>query len=424
MNISGNHLLEIINDILDISKIEAGELELYPDHTNLREIAESIKSMMSVKAKEKNLYLHVEIDNELPAMVIVDSKRFRQMLINLTGNAIKFTQNGGVMISFTKRESTNPEVTVLRCSVTDTGRGIPKDQIEEICVPFRQQKRTYSEGTGLGLAITKSILTKMGSELHIESTEGVGSTFWFDLDTTASIQPVQIHQEVKIQHVKLTKGSIPKVLVVDDLPENLYIIKIALERSGLLVQTATNGLEALNTIDKWKPEVVLMDIMMPVMNGIETVKRIRKDEKIRNLPVIAVTADVLTHSPETLKELGFTSSIGKPFKLEELFAQLQKHTPIQFNSDGDIPQEYSIQSEKLDSISEITKWISSLDNNVRATITDAIDLQDFEVVTSIVKTAELCGHSLKAETLLLQAAENYDYSFFIKLSEELSSSQR
>ncbi|MFN8368967.1 MAG: response regulator [Candidatus Kapaibacterium sp.] len=419
MNLSGNHLLEIINDILDISKIEAGELELYPDHTKLREVAESIKSMMSVKAREKSLYLHVEVDPELPESIIVDGKRFRQTLINLTGNAIKFTHKGGIIISLTKRENDVADNVTIRCTVADTGRGIPKDEIQNIYIPFRQQQRMYSEGTGLGLAITQSILRKMESELHIESTEGVGSTFWFDIQTPISLENTS-KTDIVIQEISVTKGTVPKVLVVDDLQENITFMKIALERAGMQVQTASNGLEALHSIDTWKPELVLMDIMMPVMNGIETIKRIRNDEKLRTLPVIAVTADVLTNSAESLKEMGFTSSISKPFKLEELFAQLQQHTSIPFVMNEQTMKESDEVTNKTNALTAITSWIASLDTNVRTTLTDAIELQDFEVVANIVKTAKLCGESLSAEKVLLQATENFDYHFFALLAEHIS----
>jgi CheY-like chemotaxis protein len=259
----------------------------------------------------------------------------------------------------------------------------------------------------------------MHSELHIESTEGVGSTFWFDIETPIGLQNTNKLDTV-VQEISVTKGTVPKVLVVDDLQENIIFMKIALERAGMQVQTATNGLEALYTIDTWKPELVLMDIMMPVMNGIETIKRIRNDEKLRSLPVIAVTADVLTNSPESLKELGFTSSISKPFKLEELFMQLQQHTNIPFIlSEKNITKSDDI-TIKSNAITSITTWIASLDLNVRNTLTDAIELQDFEVVANIVKTAKLCGESLSAEKILLQATENFDYHFFALLAENIN----
>lgn len=419
MNTSGNHLLGIINDILDISKVEAGELELYPEPIDIHEVTESIKSMMSVRAKEKGLALKVNVDTEVPQCVLVDSKRLRQVLINLTGNAIKFTAKGSVTLDVRMVRGCESKA-CFRFLVKDTGRGIEKDQLQEIFKPFRQQQRMYSEGTGLGLAISSRIVEKMGGTIHIASTPGEGSEFWFDisLPVVQHSEANRVSKENTLPSLTVQNNTLYKILIVDDLNENLSYLRIVLERAGLVVQTATNGVEALHAIDKWKPDAVLMDLMMPVMNGIETIRRIRNDEKTQTLPVIAVTADVLTHSRESLQQMGFNSSIGKPFKIDELLQVLQEQTSIIFTA-GEEKSTSSASREIQQSIgvTQAAEWMYSLPNTLRSSLTEALEMQDFDVLCRILDVVEGDNHHKDVVHRMRKAAENYDYAFFARLSE-------
>ena len=273
---SGDHLLTLINDILDLSKIEAQKLELQLTEFHLPDFLQQIANIIRVRAEQAEISFLYEPVSDLPAGVRGDEKRLRQVLLNLLGNAVKFTEKGGVALKVGYDDAQDfPDL--LRFQVEDTGRGIPHDQLEGIFQPFQQVKNQsqHIEGTGLGLAITKKLVTLMGGELGVTSNPGKGSTFWF----TVSLPAVETSQ-VKALPVDKTilgyKGERKRILVVDDKPTNRGIVLNLLEPLGFHVQEAENGQEALAKITEPSPNLIIMDLIMPVMDGIEATRRIRQ----------------------------------------------------------------------------------------------------------------------------------------------------
>ncbi|MEE8125771.1 MAG: ATP-binding protein, partial [Nitrospirales bacterium] len=301
---SGDHLLTLINDILDLSKIEAQKLDLQLSEFHLPEFLHQIANIIRVRAEQADLSFVYETVTELPMGVRGDEKRLRQVLLNLLGNAVKFTEKGGVALKVGYDDtSTIPDL--LRFQVEDTGRGIPHDQLEGIFQPFQQVKNQshYIEGTGLGLAITKKLVTLMGGELGVTSTPDKGSTFWF----TVSLPAVETSQVTALPVDKTIigyKGERKRILVVDDKPTNRGIVMNLLEPLGFEVQEAANGHEALAKVAEPFPHLIIMDLIMPVMDGIEATRRIRQLPEGKEVPIIASSASVFEFNQQDSLKAG------------------------------------------------------------------------------------------------------------------------
>ncbi|MGL1893293.1 MAG: ATP-binding protein [Spirochaetaceae bacterium] len=321
---SGEHLLALINDILDISKIEAGKIELHETTFNLRDFSEDLKQMLELKCKNKGLSLYIEYVDPIPVYVKADLGKLRQIMINILGNAIKFTKEGGIAIVV------GIENDKLRFSVNDTGKGIPTDEISSILQPFTQSSITDNEGgTGLGLAITNSFIKMMGGQLEIESKEDVGSTFSFGVDYELA-KGAENKEDDLGTVLGIENDRHPNVVIVDDKINNRLILKEMLERVGFVTIEAENGLEAVKRVKEVKPELVFMDIKMPVLDGYGAVKLIKEDESIKDIPVFALTASAFKHDEKSILESGFDGFLAKPFKLSSLFRLVHDSSDIKF----------------------------------------------------------------------------------------------
>lgn len=327
---SGQNLLNLLNDILDLSKIESGRLELEYNAVDLNQLFSEIQNIFSLKAEEQNLQLRSSIDHELPPALVLDEVRLRQVLINLVGNAIKFTDNGHVEVAITgHREGPEKSTYRLRFEVNDTGIGIPRDQQEHIFESFRQQSgqsnRKYG-GTGLGLAISRRLVEKMGGEIGLRSTPGKGSTFYFDLPGVeiSSIHPERHDLPEDFGNVVFETAT---VLVVDDVPLNNLLVREHLKRMGHKVLEASNGRQAVEMARAHLPDLILMDIKMPVMDGFEATRLIKNDPSTQHIPVIAHTASVLDSSAEQFSRLRFSGFLKKPLNKQELIDELKRFVP-------------------------------------------------------------------------------------------------
>lgn len=317
---SSDTLLHIINDILDFSKIEAGKMELEKIDFSLKEVIDQVKRTLEHKAEEKGLELTTAIDSEVPDVIVGDPVRINQVLMNLAGNAIKFTERGSVMMGLSKGDDGSS----IRFSITDTGIGIPKDKIASVFESFSQANasdtRKYG-GTGLGLTISRQLVELMGGTISIESREGYGTTFSFSLDfEQGSAERLQQRLSAEEQ----VDGSILNdlsILVVDDNEFNRIVAKDSLERySTANVVSANNAEEALQLLKENHFDVVLMDVQMPVMNGYEATRQIRDhfQAPLSNIPIIALSASALRTDIDKCKEAGMNFFISKPFKVADL----------------------------------------------------------------------------------------------------------
>ena len=324
---SATSLLRIINDILDISKIEAGRLTLDPIAFSLRDrLAESLK-MWSVGAKKKGLRFVADVAPDVPHMVIGDWARLQQVLTNLIGNAIKFTERGQVRVRLEVSESTGGK-THLHCTVTDTGVGIPLDRQAAVFEPFTQADGSTTRrfgGTGLGLTISRTLAAMMGGRLWLESEPGKGTTFHF----TASVGLAEVEQPgvtlAATPDLSARAPSSLRVLVIDDVPLNRLVAARILEKQGHVATVASSGVEALATVERQPFDVVLMDIEMPGMDGFETAARLRAGEKNgRHLPIVATTAHASAEDRQRCLQAGMDGYLSKPIDAARMTQEIQR----------------------------------------------------------------------------------------------------
>ncbi len=321
----GEHLLTLINDILDLSKIEARRMELDAKEFVFPEFIESIADICRIRAQQKGISLIYKTFSPLPKVIRADEKRLRQVLINLLSNAVKFTEKGCITfkVGYLKEK--------LRFQVEDTGIGIAEEQLEEIFLPF-QQVGEYSrkiEGTGLGLAISHQLVQLMGGELMVKSTLGKGSVFWLELDLPEVLQDTNV-KSVDRRHIIGFLGCKRKVLVVDDKWANRSVLLNLLEPLGFEVAEATDGLDALNKAHEFKPDVIFMDLVMTVMDGFEATRRLRMLPDLKEVVVIAASASVFDFDQKQSREVGCDDFIPKPIREGELLEKLQIHLGLEW----------------------------------------------------------------------------------------------
>ncbi|MDM8561996.1 ATP-binding protein, partial [Candidatus Marithioploca araucensis] len=329
---SGEHLLTLINDILDLSKIEARKMELYPTAFNLPHFLEGVVGIIRMRVQQKNIAFDYKTRNILPIGVQADEKRLRQVLINLLGNAVKFTDKGGLVLRITviNGKVSDENSKTLRFEVEDTGVGMTHEQSEKIFLPFEQVGDTQrrADGTGLGLAISRQLVQLMGSELKVKSEFGKGSTFWFDL-TLPVADNIQTTSSQKREIIGY-KGKRQKVLIVDDRLENRAVLVNLLEPLGFEIIEAENGKEEIANAREIQPILIMTDLVMPVMTGFEAVQEIRQRPKLENVVIIAVSASVFEMDQEKSKIAGCDAFLPKPVDASKLFALLETHLKLEW----------------------------------------------------------------------------------------------
>lgn len=315
---STDSLLRLINDILDLSKVEAGKLALEYEPCSVKAMSHNIESIFREKASSKGLDLEVGVTPELPEFLIIDEVRVRQIITNLISNAVKFTDSGyiKILVNFTRE---NDEQGILKFDVIDSGVGIPEDQQQSIFDVFSQvegQSQKLYGGSGLGLAICMKLAKLMNGEISLKSQPGKGCHFTVTLTN------------VKIGSKEITKGTVrsdvkfseARILVVDDMEDNRAVLQEILEEYGLQVIEAHNGLEAVNAAKKHTPDLILMDLRMPVMSGQEACKALKSDAACKHIPIIALSATI-----NESNSADFDGALSKPLQLHELETELCKH---------------------------------------------------------------------------------------------------
>jgi len=321
---SGEHLLTLISDILDISKIEAGKMELRPTDIHIPSFLDGVAGIVRARAEEKSLKFKVETD-ALPQGVRVDEVRLRQILLNLLSNAVKFTDKGDVTLRIRTIGRREGKVRTIRFEVADTGVGISPDELDHVFEPFEQVGgiEGRADGTGLGLSITQHLVDMMGGMLKAESSPGQGSTFRFELSL-----PVVSAEAKEMQHAReITgySGAPQKILAADDNPDNLMVLRDMLEPVGFEIIRAENGREAVAKALEIRPDLILMDLVMPVMNGFKAMQAIRRESALQNVPVIAVSASVLESDRRKSQVAGCDAFLPKPVDARALYALLETH---------------------------------------------------------------------------------------------------
>lgn len=339
---SGEHLLTLINDVLDLAKIEAGKLELNPAPVHLPTFLREIIGIIHARAEAKDLTLTYEALSPLPAAVQADEKRLRQVLLNLLGNAVKFTERGRVTLRVKaeggrikdeeERAIFQPSAfTLLTFEVEDTGPGIAADQLEHIFQPFEQvsEAERRAEGTGLGLAISRQIVQLMGSQLQVKSELGQGSTFWFEVVLPVT-EVIEREPSPAAREIIGYEGTQRRVLVADDQEYNRILLADMLVPLGFEVQTAANGQQAVATAQAWHPDVILMDLVMPIKTGFEATLELRQMPEFAGVCIIAVSASVLEADAAKSRVAGCDAFLPKPVNLDKLLDLLGTHLKLRW----------------------------------------------------------------------------------------------
>ena len=321
LKFSSEHMMMLINDILDYNKIEAGKLELADSPVNIKQFMQNVASQFAGLVKAKGLEFKTDIDERLDMEFTTDETRLNQVLSNLLSNAIKFTHSGSITMAVRKLFSSSTQAT-LQFIVMDTGIGIPKNKHKEIFESFTQADvnttRKYG-GTGLGLAITKRIVNKFNSDLLLESEEGKGSAFHFTVEFKINVDRKRYINEDNIKLLESLDGI--RVLIAEDNPVNLSIARRFLTKWGIHVEAATNGREAVEIFRKHSFDLALIDLEMPEMDGATALKEIRKLNT--SIPIVAFTAAVYDNMQADLLQKGFTDFIHKPFRPEDLHSKIR-----------------------------------------------------------------------------------------------------
>jgi PAS domain S-box-containing protein len=394
---SGEHLLALINDILDISKIEAGKFEMHSAVFDLEAFVGDLRDMFLLRCQKKGLHLDVEVLEGMPRYVRGDLGKLRQVMINLVGNAVKFTNEGGIGIVV------GPDGDRIRFSVNDSGKGIPASELTLIMQPFTQSSNTDNEGgTGLGLTISHRFIELMGGGLEVQSQVDVGSTFSFALPLERT-EEAPGSPELELKAVAVKEGKSVLALIVDDKTTNRLILKEMLESVGFTTVEAENGKEAVERTREFRPRIVFMDIKMPVLDGYGAVGQIKADPALASIPVFALTASAFKHDEDHIRSAGFDGFLAKPFKQSSLFRLIHDKTDVEMEYEAPSQTPTSATGPRLEPTATVRARLGAVG---LATLEDLALINDFTGVRNYAETvrADLPGFA----ALLVRHAGAFD----------------
>ncbi|NEQ99379.1 MAG: response regulator [Cyanothece sp. SIO2G6] len=337
----GEHLLTLINDILDLAKIEARKMELYPQDFHFPSFLEATAEICYIKAQQKGIGFNFEMAENLPIAIHADNKRLRQVLLNLLSNAVKFTDVGAVTLQVqlvsvqSHHWETTPETpsdplllsnSKIRFAVQDTGIGIAADRLKAIFLPFEQAGSgdRNAQGTGLGLAISQQIVEMMGGQIQVTSTLGQGCYFWFDIDLPLANNWIELSESSPVNQIKGYTGEQRHILVIDDYPENCSVVKSMLEPLGFRVTTAKDGEMGLEQAMRLHPDLIITDVVMPKMDGLTLTHLLRQEITLRCIPIIIASASFSQVDQTASLEAGCDIFLPKPLDLSTLLQALQQ----------------------------------------------------------------------------------------------------
>ncbi|ATB70610.1 Autoinducer 2 sensor kinase/phosphatase LuxQ [Sulfurospirillum diekertiae] len=394
---SGKHLLELINEILELSKIEAGKIYIKPTTFDFYQSIATIQQMFQSRCEDKGLAFQIELDPSVPRWIICDEQRLRQIIINLLGNAVKFTEDGSILlhVNFSQNQ--------LKIFVRDTGIGIDEKYTKSIFKPFEQiESDKYSKsGTGLGLAITKELVERMGGSIELESTFGKGSTFRFWVDGEIPLEEPTLH--VKEQPIQALISDTQKtILIVDDMPQNRFLIRQILEPFSFNLLEASDGLEAIEQATLHSVDLIFMDILMPKLDGLEATKRLKVSAVTKHIPIIIVSAHVFSEDKQEALSVGAHDFLQKPIDEYALVTKLANALHLTVV--------YASQESKPLHVNEDVQ--PSLDPLLLKQFVDASMRLDGEMIQTL-----LAQHTLSEEFTqkIQEALERFDFGKIAKI---------
>ncbi len=387
---SGEHLLSLINDILDLSKIEAQKFELHKTVFNLEEQLKTVCSLIKIKTDQKNIDFEINRLSEIPKIVFGDSKVIKQIFLNILGNAVKFTDNGKIKLNIGYRNSTE---SILFIEIEDTGIGIEEEKISEIFEPFKQIQsgNKIIQGTGLGLSITKKLIALMNGRIQVESKLNIGSKFTIEIQLETSNENININLD-ETPNIIGFGGEKKNILAVDDNITNLDLYDSILSELGFEIEKCESAKEALSKLNKKKYDLILMDLIMPELNGYDAAKQIKANQAWTEIPIIVVSASTLASNNLLYDKSTFNNYLLKPFNNNELINLIGEHLNIEW---------------KYENIS------GSIDNSFE----DEINYPDKNILSEILKNAEF-GDFKKIEERLSDLSSEKTFNKFINLTNE------
>lgn len=333
---AGNHLLSIINDVLDLSKIEAGRIELEPHSDNLHALIKEVDAIVRGRAESSGLIFNVDIASDVPTEVMVDGAKFRQILINLIGNSIKFTEEGSVTLRLHAQLDDAKSETTLFAEIEDTGPGISADMLDNVFKPFVQTgaRESKNKGTGLGLSISREFIKLMNGHISVESELGKGTIFKFDISLPVLSKDVKAVAMTPRRIIGLAANERkPRILIVEDIENNRLLLRQILDKAGFEVIEAEDGKEAIERFKEDNPELIWMDMNMPVMNGYETVPEIRALPGGDDVIIIALTASALQEQRDSMIAAGCDDLVSKPYLREDILNTMQEYLGLEYEYD-------------------------------------------------------------------------------------------
>lgn len=417
----GEHLLSLINDVLEFSKIEAGRLVLKNEVFNVHSLLLGLKEMFGLRAEEKKLSLNFDLGIIAPLFINADQNKLRQILINLLGNAVKFTETGGITLSLRVKSQTDTlgkQMYVLLFEVIDTGIGIAPERQERIFDAFVQNddKLSSRQGTGLGLSISQKYVNMMGGTLSVNSDVGKGTRFAFNLPVELSTDKVFDDLPSKQMVVGLADDQKTyRILVVEDDENSRAILVRLLQGVGFEVHQAINGEIAINEWKKWKPHLIWMDIRMPVMDGYKAIENIRKSEDGKEPVIIALTASAFEEDHLKVIEHGGNDFVRKPFRESEIFRMLEKHIGVTFKySDED---EYLLEDTDNRVTLDLKAEAATIPSEMITRLTEATELSDTTLIDQVIK--DIHAENMTMANTLSDLARNFAYDEILLLIKEI-----
>ena len=414
---SGYYLLDLINDILDLAKVEAGKIELSVTDANLLDLLQGISDMTRLKTNAKNIAFRLEAAPTLPHVIRADERRLRQVLLNLLGNAVKFTERGGVTLRVSAlpvlQEEAEGEIMRLRFEVEDTGIGLTEADLKHLFEPFTQvgEARYKTQGTGLGLTISRNLARLMGGELRVASEFGVGSRFWFEISAPVVASASAAPQET--QRVIGIEGASPRVLVVDDDQLNRRVIVDALAPLGFDMREARDGREGWRVALEWRPQAMIIDLRMPEMDGLTLIRQIRQDPALNEVVVIASSASVYQEDQQQSIVAGAQAFLPKPVSISLLLRQLQRGLRLTWRRAADVEVEPNAPASPRAVVN--LERLAALPDALRKRLEEVAIVADMCGARSVIE--EIRAIDAELADALAAFEQNFEYGKILELAQ-------
>ncbi|MCE5181244.1 MAG: PAS domain S-box protein [Betaproteobacteria bacterium] len=410
INRSGEHLLTLINDVLEMAKIEAGRVQLESAPFDLGGLVRDVTDMMHVRAQEKGLQLLIDQSSEFPRYIKGDEARLRQVLINLVGNAVKFTPQGGVTLRFGIKPHAMPQRLLIE--VEDSGIGIKPEDQQKIFEPFVQLGQTATQkGTGLGLTLTRQFVQLMGGTVSVESIPGAGSTFRVELPVVeaAAADVIKPESVGKSEILSLAPGQPEyRILIVEDQLENQLLLANLMKNVGFPIKVAENGEQAVEIFQSWRPHLIWMDRRMPVMDGLEATRRIRDLPGGKEVKIAAVTASAFTEQRDEMLKAGMDDFVRKPYRFNEIYECLGRQLGVKYI----YADARAAEAEEASDGVITAEMLTALPPDLRRELHDALESLEGERIGTVIQ--QTASYDPKLHKTLSHLAGNFDYPAILR----------